>query len=202
MNKKEWLNKFEQESDILDIDTLYNNIYNPITSAINCIIAIEEIAEFQQVISKRIRYGDNYDRISFLEEMADTLIGMIFVKHIMVFDGLSTDPDPNSTIFKINYMLQNLDIADKDTMNYYYSEYLKESDLLLTTMGSLGLLQYLIQQNIQFPCTTLNSLMNIYTDCLYKIITIMNRLRFTKQEVYKAMNIKIHRHRDRLLKGE
>ena len=90
-------------------------------------------------------------------------------------------------------------------MYYYYSEYLKEikeSDLLLTTMGNLGLLQYLIQQNIQFPCTTLNSLMNIYTDCLYKIITIMNRLGFTKQEVYKAMNIKIHRHRDRLLKGE
>ena len=119
MNKKEWLNKFKQESDILDVDTLYNNIYNPTTSAINCIIAIEEIAEFQQVISKRIRYGDNYDRISFLEEMADTLIGMIFVKHIMVFDGLSTDP--NSTIFKINYMLQNLEIADKDTMNYYYN---------------------------------------------------------------------------------
>lgn len=200
MNKKEWINKFEQESDILDIDTLYSNIYNPNTSVINCIIAIEEIAEFVQVISKRIRYGDNYDRIAFLEEMADTLIGMIFVKHIMVFDGLSTDP--NSVVFKINYMLQNLEIDDEDTRNQYYSEHVNENDLLLSTMGSLGLLQHIIQQNIQFPCTTLNSLMNVYIDCLYKIITIMHRLGITRQEVYKAMNIKIHRHRDRLLGGE
>lgn len=51
-------------------------------SKIKCIIAMEEFAELQQAISKMLRYGEEADRISLLEEMADAYLSLDNLKRI------------------------------------------------------------------------------------------------------------------------
>lgn len=51
-------------------------------SKIKCIIAMEEFAELQQAVSKMLRYGEEADRISLLEEMADAYLCLDNLKRI------------------------------------------------------------------------------------------------------------------------
>ena len=53
---------------------------------LKCIISIEEFAELQQAISKMIRYGEEEDRISLLEEMADAYICLELLKRMFEID--------------------------------------------------------------------------------------------------------------------
>lgn len=81
MNNGLSLTKKEREKIILD--SLCRDIRD-----YKCVIVMEELAELQQQISKKIRY-DNRNNTELLEEMADVYIGLEYLKRIFDLDEVS-----------------------------------------------------------------------------------------------------------------
>lgn len=81
MNSGVSLTKKEREKIIHD------NCYSD-TRDYKCVIVMEELAELQQQISKKIRYR-NPCKYDILEEMADVYIGLEYLKRIFDLDERS-----------------------------------------------------------------------------------------------------------------
>ena len=106
MKRDDFIIKYKNASSNIDHDLIKRVINdsiecNPIECGQrghrNLIIVMEELAELSQQISKRLR--DKYDRISLLEETADVILCLEYIKNIMDF----TDIEINKAInVKIN----------------------------------------------------------------------------------------------------
>lgn len=90
--------KHEAETKVIDPNPIYVG-----AGTRNLIIVIEELAELQQQLSKYLR--GNADRIGLIEEYADVVVGLDYIKHICNI----TDEEINKAINVKIDRLQNTD---------------------------------------------------------------------------------------------
>ena len=90
MNREKFINGLNSDVNFTDNERLeiMDRSIQEQGMILKCIISIEEFAELQQAISKMIRYGEEEDRISLLEEMADAYLCLDNLKRIF---GITDD---------------------------------------------------------------------------------------------------------------
>ena len=88
MNREKFINGLNSDVNFTDNERLeiMDRSIQEQGMILKCIISIEEFAELQQAISKMIRYGEEEDRISLLEEMADAYICLELLKRMFEID--------------------------------------------------------------------------------------------------------------------
>ena len=84
MDREKFIDKMNRDIHLTDAEReeILQRSLDENGSKIKCIIAMEEFAELQQAVSKMLRYGEEADRISLLEEMADAYLCLYNLKRI------------------------------------------------------------------------------------------------------------------------